>query len=195
MDDDLARLAFFLDPRYKSAVTVDMEALCVTVSTLHCIVGAAATALAQPPSSQSTVTPFSQGCMILLPQHLILYVAVQAVTVMQKRQQNAGFCELMTNQLMAYKSGVKPFSLACNLSTDPVVWWRSVAAGNAAAAGAVLLLVELLYGFTPHAAEPERLFSLLSFFDSPKRSRLSAKRLEMMAAITYHHRELAQAAK
>ena len=144
-------------------------------------------------SSQPTVTPVSKGCMCLLPQHLTLYVAVQAVTVMQKRQQTAGFCELMRNQLMAYRSSVKPFSLACNLSTDPVVWWRSVAAGNAAAAGAVLLLVELLYGFTPHAAEPERLFSLLSFFDSPKRSRLSAKRLEMMVtAVAYHHRELAQ---
>ncbi len=47
MDDDLARLAFFLDPRYKAAVTVDMEALCVTVSTWHFVAGAA-TALSQP---------------------------------------------------------------------------------------------------------------------------------------------------
>jgi hypothetical protein len=114
---------------------------------------------------------------------------------MQKRQQDAAFCELLTNQLMAYKSGVKPFSLFCNLSTEPLTWWRSVAAGNAASAGAVVLLVELLYGFTPHAAEPERLFSLLAFFDSPKRSRLSAQRLEMMAAIAYHHRELARPVK
>ncbi len=63
---------------------------------------------------------------------------------MQKRQQDAAFCEVLTNQLMAYKSGLKPFTLFCNLSTEPLIWWRSVAAGSTAAACAVLLLVELL---------------------------------------------------
>jgi hypothetical protein len=88
---------------------------------------------------------------------------------------------------------MKPFSLFCS-ATCPCSHWSgggrwATAAGDADSAGAMLLLVELLYGFTPHAAEPERLFSLLSFFDMPKRSRLSAHRLEMMAAIAYHHRE------
>ena len=65
------------------------------------------------------------------------------------------------------ESSVKPFSLFCNLSTEPLTWRRLLAAGNETSADAVVKLVELLYGFMRHAAEPEWLFSLLAFFVSP----------------------------
>jgi hypothetical protein len=72
MDDDLARLALFPDSRYKAAVTVDVEAPCVTVSTQHFFAGAA-TALSQPDHSMPLdECPPPQ----LLSRHVCLFMPV-----------------------------------------------------------------------------------------------------------------------
>jgi hypothetical protein len=103
---------------------------------------------------------------------------------MQKRGFNADACSKLVAQLLAYVRGKRPFDSACPLSTPAIDWWAGM---PDAQTGLLKSLATLLYSVCPHAADPERLYPQLGFYEGQRRSGLGVDTLGMMATIKFHY--------
>lgn len=103
---------------------------------------------------------------------------------MLKRGFNADACSRLVRQLLAYVLGKRPFDSPCPLGTPVIDWWASM---PDAQADLLKSLATLLYSVCPHAADPERLFSQLGFYEGQRRSGLGVDTLCMMATIKFHY--------
>jgi hypothetical protein len=82
--------------------------------------------------------------------------------------------------------GRAPFCLECPSGMPVSDWWASM---PDAAADVLKALATLLYSICPHAADPERLFSQLGFYEGQRRSGLAVDTLGMMATIKFRYNQ------
>lgn len=111
---------------------------------------------------------------------LIHLVILQAVTLMRNRLYSADDCGKLITQLAAYKGGSSPFDAPLGNLKDfnAQLWWRSIDSS--------LIIVQLavfLYDIVPHAATTERIFSIMSWYHTAVRNRLSVGTTGRMSAI------------
>jgi hypothetical protein len=118
--------------------------------------------------------------------HVMILLLLQAVELMQKRNYNAAECSRLVAQLLAYVLGRAPFCLECPSGMPVSDWWASM---PDAAADVLKALATLLYAISPHAADPERLFSQLGFYEGQRRSGLAVDTLGMMATIKFRYNQ------
>lgn len=67
-------------------------------------------------------------------------------------------------------------------TTNPTTWWRQIARGHMALVFVALRLLEVV----PHAADVERIFSMLGWFQSDRRCNLGDGSLEKVAKVKVH---------
>jgi hypothetical protein len=93
----------------------------------------------------------------------------------------------LTAQLLLYRAGSSPYnSAAGGEAWSCRSWWKSICTHNSKI---LVHLAILLLDIVPHAAEPERLFSLLKWFNSATRVNISVETLAMMATIKTHYQQ------
>jgi hypothetical protein len=96
----------------------------------------------------------------------------------------------LVGQMQAYKAGLPPYNqlYAGEQSQQATrLWWSAI---NAAGTNIIVNLAILLLDVVPHAAAPERLFSMLGWFQSNLRNRLSVGTTGMMAVTRQHLQEI-----
>jgi hypothetical protein len=116
----------------------------------------------------------------------MVVLLLQAVEVMQKRWFNEDACSRLVVQLYAYVQGRAPFQnhTECPLGMQVGDWW---AARPDESANVLKSLATLLYSCCPHAADPERLFSLLGCYEGQRRTGLGVGTIGMMATGKLHY--------
>jgi hypothetical protein len=105
---------------------------------------------------------------------------------MRKRKYSKQAITNLITQLQAYKAGMPPYDSPWPGSDTPWgmrVWWTCLASE---ATSVIVNLAVLLLDVVPHSAAPERLFSMLGWFHSKLRNRLTVGLTGMMA-VTRHH--------
>lgn len=100
-----------------------------------------------------------------------------------KRGHGKAECSALVNQLERYTVGAAPFDLPFTQHSDVKTWWKNVLANDATHSAALVDLAHVLYDIVPHAANTERLFSVMGWFNAPRRSQQSVSSLYMMTAI------------
>jgi hypothetical protein len=96
----------------------------------------------------------------------------------------------MVVQLRAYRAGLPPFNQACTGGQTiwgVRAWWTSL---NSEDTSNIVNLAILLLDVVPHAAAPERVFSMLGWYQSKFRNRLSVTTTGMMAVTRQHLQEM-----
>jgi hypothetical protein len=93
----------------------------------------------------------------------------------------------MMDQLGKYKAGLAPYNVPYGgESFDVRAWWESI--GQSDPRSLVLVqLALLLLDIVPHAADVERIFSMLGWFHGKHRSGLGVDNTGMMATIAQHY--------
>jgi hypothetical protein len=114
---------------------------------------------------------------------LTVGLLLQAVEVMQKRGLNEDACSRLVVQLLAYVQGEAPFHTECPLGMQVVDWFADRPDDSA---DVLKSPAALLYSFCPHAADSERLFSLLGFYKEQRRTGLGVSTIGMMATVKLH---------
>ena len=105
---------------------------------------------------------------------------MQAVSISNKRGFGPTELGRLAYHMQAYNAGDPPFDLPYASENFSVkAWWRSV--GNAA--HELVSLAVFLYDIVPHAGSTERVFSIMGWFNSPRRNRLQVASLAMMTSI------------
>ena len=106
----------------------------------------------------------------------------------------AGKILQLMQQLADYGSGTAPFDLpvasgGVDGSFSSRAWWRAVCSGDSgsSSAGVVAELAIMLNDVVPHAAEPERAFSKLGWYQSGKSARLSSAVATQKTTIKMHY--------
>ncbi|CAN0346568.1 unnamed protein product, partial [Phaeothamnion confervicola] len=93
-------------------------------------------------------------------------------------------------QLVSYRSGTGIFQSAVVgsslVSRDSKLAWWAEAAAAAAGGDLIATLAITLLRVVPHAAAPERLFSVLKWIQSDRRNRMSVQALSAIATIRCH---------
>ena len=97
----------------------------------------------------------------------------------------------LLGELNQYKLGSRPFlgSMADSGLESLLNYWNSIQF-SAAASGAPLQLPALavrIHDIKPHAADPEKTFSLMSFFHTSRRNQLRSETTTAMTAIKMHY--------
>jgi hypothetical protein len=102
--------------------------------------------------------------------------------------------EQLMEQLSQYGKGKAPFDLAVSAggvgaSFSSRAWWESVCSSPStrSSASVVAELAIMLNDVVPHAAEPERVFSKLGWYQSGKSARLSSAVATQKATIKMHY--------
>jgi len=95
--------------------------------------------------------------------------------------------QLMSTDLEKYRLGDAPYS---NLPVDGdlgtlQLWWRGLLADHPHIQLPLLALV--LLDIKPHAADPEKTFSLMGWFHSARRSRMLSRTTTNLTMIKMHH--------
>lgn len=111
-------------------------------------------------------------------------VFLQAVGLWQKRGHNSGECRQLMASLQQYAVGSAPYDMPTPHPLDVRAWWGSVRSQDNAA---IVGLAQLLLDVVPHAADPERVFSAMGWFQSARRNRMGQEMLTMMTAVKQHH--------
>lgn len=179
----LARLALFLDPRYKEAALAgtDFEnSLLVEVSydcaQSHCCrifrLSVETASCRHTFLSASCAADFCCG------------LQKQAVTVWQMRGHDKASADRLIGQMRLYKLGQPPYNMLFGDPFDLKAWWLSL---RTAATTEIADLGVLLGHLTPHAADVERMFSMVGWMDAPRRNRLAVGSLNMLAVVKSHH--------
>jgi hypothetical protein len=114
---------------------------------------------------------------------------------MKKRGYTVEVCKQLMQEMMAYRAASTPFNAPCpvvygNPDNDLIMvrgWWTSL---PSAAASPLVNLAILLLDIVPHAAAPERLFSMLGWFQGKLRARLGVCTTGMMAVVRSHYQRL-----
>lgn len=87
-------------------------------------------------------------------------------------------------QMKAYMSRHVPYHLpASGHLADAETWWQHIPLGHDGQQLMIVRLALLLLHVVPHSAAPERLFSLLKWYQSDRRNRLSSSMLNKMSTI------------
>ncbi|CAN0136755.1 unnamed protein product, partial [Phaeothamnion confervicola] len=90
--------------------------------------------------------------------------------------------------MRAYRAGVAPFDvMVCESRCHGAVraWWIQV--GQCPGGDIISKLAIVLLDVVPHAAAPERTFSLLGWLQSERRNRMDVATVGALAAIKMHH--------
>lgn len=96
--------------------------------------------------------------------------------------------EQLCQQLMRYRAGINPFNQARGGAAFNVRdWWLAVGASRAC--NELVHLALVLHDIVPHAAAPERTFSLMGWYESGNRHGLGIQTNAMMAAIKQHYQQ------
>lgn len=111
-----------------------------------------------------------------------------------KQGWNAAKITLLMSQLSAYGKGRPPFDLpvavgGVGATFSCRAWWESVCSNPSSRSGASVVaeLACLLNDVVPHAAEPERVFSKLGWYQGGKSSRLSSAVAAQKATIKMYY--------
>jgi len=106
---------------------------------------------------------------------------------MHKRRWSVPDLKRLVQQLGAYKAGTAPFDMPHGGGGFSVrAWWQAVSSSNA---DMLVPLALLLLDVVPHAAAPERAFSLLKWFSSERRNRMSVSTACALAATKMHYQQ------
>ena len=128
------------------------------------------------------------------PKHPSSFAQLKAygASILQRRGYSRDDVVHLCGQMDQYLAGVGSFS---NPVCGPIrQWWE--AAGAAAKAPQLMALAVLLVDIVPHAAAPERLLSMLGWYNSPRRNNLGVGTAEMMSTIrTYYQQHLPASAE
>lgn len=111
----------------------------------------------------------------------ILFITyLQAVKIFNSRGFGADACGRLATQMQMYNAGLPPFDLSISQGPFSVkAWWYSLGP----AAQDLGTLANYLYSVVPHAASTERTFSIMGWYNSPRRNRLEVGTVAMMTAI------------
>jgi hypothetical protein len=115
---------------------------------------------------------------------------LQAVELCKRRYYGEAACQQLVLQIQAYAAGAAPYNQPFFYGAGFNVrnWWRAAAiSGHEMLVGLAIVLLDIV----PHAAEPERCFSLMGWYSSGRRARTSVKTMAMMATIKMHYEQQA----
>jgi hypothetical protein len=105
-----------------------------------------------------------------------------AANIFKKRKRGIGKGQTLMKQLLNYLNNTDPFPSYSfgGYNFDVITWWKSL---DPEQTGELQWLVEYLYCIVPHAAAPERTFSLMGWVQSKQRNRLGTEKLTMITAL------------
>jgi hypothetical protein len=108
----------------------------------------------------------------------------QAMLVYKKRRHGREACVALMAQLQAYKANASPYNRPSGGGGfDTRTWWQACSnSQNEQLVDLALLLLDIV----PHAAAPERTFSMLRWFETGRRCNLDTGTSLMMAAVRQH---------
>jgi hypothetical protein len=192
MDTPLCRLALFLDHQFKTAADAGncFIQLCEKVRLRACKQASGRYRAVSWPwwplallsfSNCASPRPHSPLCSSL---HACC-ASVKAAEIYHKRGHDEESCSRLLQQLASYQAGVAPFNMAWGgPGFTARSWWLALASPDRAE---LPDLAAMLFGITPHGADPERCFSFMRLTSQGARSRLSIEKLGMMVAIKVYH--------
>jgi hypothetical protein len=182
LDIALCRLALYLHPKYKNGITFTDESdsdLMERGKTWKMLKREVSMILNQ----------FVLPSLILKSRCL----QCQALTIMKARGSNKASLEALSGALEQYRHSSSPFSEP--FLGDPHQWFQSIPLKSEGIRQLVTLAL-LLLDIVPHAAEPERLFSILRYIFTSNRNNMSVKSLKMISTVktSYLQKEAEQTA-
>jgi len=180
MDCSLYVLALFMDPRFRCVLSPD------------------------PPGRHNElwatiryqVSKLSFFLLLLAKDEFLLFLKIlcrnwQACSILVARDfpmAEEATLKPFLEGMNAYRAGAAPYNIPYTSSHTPKLWWEEVdRAGSGAASRLVLLVAQKLLVPAPHSAAPERAFSMMGWFHSDLRNRMSVETTKMLTAIKMHY--------
>lgn len=112
-----------------------------------------------------------------LPNHKS---ALQAVDIYNRRGFDSQSCAKLMSQMQLYMAETAPFDLSFTGADFSFrAWWSSVGKQGRELA----TLAQFLDSLVPHAAGTERIFSIMGWYNSPRRNRLNVSTMIMMTTV------------
>ena len=139
---------------------------------------------------RSIVQPICHLALFLHPQFKHVFtlagsytanVCKPACQLLQKiRHGSVANMQALVSELALYRDSSAPYDLPFVAGMSLSAWWHQV---HGAASPYLVKIAILLADICPHAADVERLFSIMGNFHTPRRGNLSASGLEMMSKL------------
>lgn len=139
------------------------------------------------------ITPICHLALFLHPQYRHSAVRIwrngiekPALEMLRDRKLfTKGNADALMIQLQAYKERHEPFDATWVDGMSLLAWWKALLAFPSSRVLATIAIV--LASIVPHSADLERLFSIMGWFHSPRRSSMLSDKLGMMSKVrTYY---------